>query len=163
MAKKRKKLSEMPDYIQECLSKGKRFSSDNQPKEKWNEENALQLGEQLITWISEETKENIFFEYFLTVDKGLYPELIAYLSGKFSSFLKLVNLAKKIQEMKMVKYGVADKLNASMTKFVLANHHDYKEKKQVESQNVHEVDISKYTADEKKMLLEIARKNKSKE
>ncbi len=112
---------------------GKQFSSDYQPERKWNEKKSLELGNELISWLNEKDddgndKGNIFFEEFIVIEKNLYPQLITYLMDKFSSFSKLIGKAKKIQEIKLVKYGVADRLNATMTKFVLTNHHDYKEK-----------------------------------
>ena len=112
---------------------GKQFSSEYQPQEKWTEKKAVQLGEDLIDWLNKKDKDdeddgNIFFEEFLVIERDLYPTLISYLTEKFSSFSKLISKAKKIQELKLVKYGVFDKLNATMTKFVLTNHHDYSDK-----------------------------------
>jgi len=109
---------------------GKQFSSEYQPQEKWTEKRTTKLGNDLIEWLKESKsdgtdKGNIFFEEFLVIEKDLYPELISYLTGKFTSFSKLINKAKKIQELKLVKYGVADRLNATMTKFVLTNNHNY--------------------------------------
>lgn len=103
---------------------GKQFSSDYQPEEKWTEEKATELGEELIKWLTDKDNEgNIFFEEFIVIQKDLYPSLIAYLSKKYSSFSKLIEKAKKIQEIKLYKYGVADRLNAAMAKFVLINEH----------------------------------------
>ena len=116
---------------------GKQFSKEYQPKEKWTEKQAVKLGEELIEWITEtdengKDKGHFFFEEFLIVEKGLYREIIAYLSNKFTSFLKLINKAKEIQEIKLVKYGVLDNLNAHMTKFVLINHHNYADKQNID-------------------------------
>lgn len=111
---------------------GKQFSSEYQPQEKWPEKKAIELGNELINWLKEtddsgNDKGNIFFEEFLIVEKGLYEELISYLSKKFSSFSKLIERARKIQEIKLKKYGVGNKLNATMTKFVLINNHGWNE------------------------------------
>jgi len=111
---------------------GKQFSSTYKPQEKWTEEKAIEVGNDLIKWLSLED-ENIFFEEYLVIERGFYPELIAYLSNKHTSFLKLIEKAKKIQELKLIKYGVFDKLNAQMTKFVLTNHHNYKDKSEVDN------------------------------
>ena len=107
-----------------------KFSKEYQPKEKWTEEKAIKLGKELLVWLKEtdednEDKGNMFFEEFLIIEKNLYPDLIRYLSEKFISFYELIVKAKKIQEIKLVKYGVGDRLNASMTKFVLINHFKY--------------------------------------
>jgi len=107
-----------------------KFSKDYQPKPKWTEKKAINLGEDLIKWLKDkdeegEDKGNMFFEEFLIIEKNLYPDLIRYLSEKFNSFYELIEKAKKIQEIKLVKYGVGDRLNATMTKFVLINHFKY--------------------------------------
>lgn len=112
-------------------SDGKQFSSDYQPEEKWTEDKALKLGRDLINWMKV-APENIFFDEFLYVENDYYAELISYLSGKFTSFLNLIGKAKKIQEVKLKKYGTADKLNAPITKFVLINEHGWKDKQEVE-------------------------------
>ncbi len=102
---------------------GKQFSSEYQPDEKWTKEKAEQVGIDLIKWMNEKN-ENIFFEEFLMLNNDYYPQLISYLCEKFTSFLKLIERAKKIQEIKLYKFGVGDELNASMTKFVLINEHN---------------------------------------
>jgi hypothetical protein len=107
---------------------GKQFSSEYQPEEKWTEKKALELGRDLIEWLKEGGKKNIYFEEYIVIERDFYPSLTAYLCKKYSSFSKLINKAKKIQELKLVKYGVDDKLNATMTKFVLTNHHNYTDK-----------------------------------
>lgn len=112
---------------------GKQFSSEYQPQEKWTEEKALQLGNELIEWLKAkddkgEDKGNIFFQEFLIMEKDLYDELIGYLCKKFTSFLRLIEKARSIQELKLQKYGVGDRLNATMTKFVLTNKHGWTDK-----------------------------------
>gem|GEM_PF-2689751 len=119
---------------------GKQFSSTYQPPEKWTEEIALELGNELLDWQKEKDEEgndkgHIFYEEFFVLVNNYYPELPNYLSGKFSSFLKLIERAKKIQEIKLVKYGVADRLNASMTKFCLINNHGYYNKQLIDHSN----------------------------
>lgn len=106
---------------------GKQFSSDYQPKEKWSEKRATDLGSELIDWLNAED-ENVFFQEFLIINKKLYPDITRYLCNKYSSFYELIETAKKIQEIKLVKFGVFDKLNSTMTKFVLINHHEYTDK-----------------------------------
>ncbi len=112
---------------------GKQFSSDYQPEEKWTEENALNLGNELIEWLKKPSKGNIFFEEFLYINENYYPELIAYLSKKFTSFLNLLDRAKNIQKIKLIKYGVSDLLNAPMTKFTLINNHNMSDKQVIEN------------------------------
>ncbi|HUX56227.1 MAG TPA: hypothetical protein VMV77_04590 [Bacteroidales bacterium] len=113
---------------------GKQFSSEYQPEEKWTEEEALKLGKDLIAW-QRESPANMFWDEYLIMERDLYPEVIAYLSEKFTSFLKLHGKAKKIQEIKLKKYGTADKLNAAMTKFVLINDHGWKDQSHIDHTN----------------------------
>lgn len=115
---------------------GKQFSSEYQPPQKWTEEKSLQLGNDLINWLKAKDEDgndkgNIFFEEFLVIEKDLYPDLITYLRDKFSSFSDLLKKAEKIQEIKLAKYGTADRLNASMTKFVLINNHGWRDKQEI--------------------------------
>ena len=110
---------------------GKQFSSEYQPEEKWTEVKALQLGKDLIEW-QKENPVNMFWEEFCIMEKDIHPRTIAYLTHKFSSFCNLLDMAKKLQEIKLKKYGTADKLNAAITKFVLINEHDWKDKRDIE-------------------------------
>jgi hypothetical protein len=125
---------------------GKQFSKDYQPAEKWTEKKSLELGQELIDWLKQkdsegEDKGNIFFEEFLIIEKDLYDDLIRYLSNKFSSFSELIKKAKKIQEIKLQKYGVGDRLNATMTKFVLTNIHNWSEK----TENKNEISLTEFS------------------
>ncbi len=114
---------------------GKQFSYTYQPKKKWTKKKAKELGIELIEWLNEvdesgKDKGNTLFEEFLVIKKGLYPELISYLK-KYSSFLKLYNIAKKTQEIKISKGGIGDTMNPSMCKFLLSATHGLKERKDV--------------------------------
>jgi hypothetical protein len=110
---------------------GRQFSKDYQPEEKWTEAVALNLANELIAW-QKENPANIFWDEFMVIEKGIHPKTINYLSKKFTSFSTLIDQAKKIQEIKLKKYGTADKLNASMTKFVLINNHNWREQAHID-------------------------------
>lgn len=134
------------------------FSSDNQPEEKWTEEKALQLANDLITWQKTDGSDNIFWEEFLIMERDLYPEIIAYLCGKFSPFLKLIEKAKKIQELKLQKYGIADTLNAPITKFVLINKHGWRDKQELTGADGKEL-FTKLTDEElEKKIIDLEKK-----
>lgn len=111
---------------------GKQFSKDYQPAEKWTEEKALEMGQELLDWLDIPTIEgeanNVFIDDFLYIEKGYYTTLFNYLMKKFSSVSSLHKVAKKKQEMKLAKLGLTSKFNPAITKFVLTNHHDYKDK-----------------------------------
>lgn len=101
---------------------------NNKNAEKWTEKKAISLGKALLKWLKKDEK-HIFYEEFLIIEKNHHPCTITYLSNKFASFSKLIERSKKIQELKMVKWGTAKKLDATMTKFCLINHHGYKSEK----------------------------------
>jgi hypothetical protein len=146
---------------------GKQFSSEYQPEEKWTEKKAADLGKELISWMNSKD-QHIFFEEFLILENDYYSELISYLCNKFTSFSKLIDRAKKIQEIKLYKFGVGDELNAAMTKFVLINEHnkigdnskvqhsgDINDNKQINltinsAKGKKEIDLGKYKDDETK-------------
>ena len=109
---------------------GRQFSSTYQPPLKWTKKRAMQLGEDLIAWQKKDAI-NIFWEEFLVMERDLHPNKIAYLSKKYSSFCDLIVKAAKIQEVKLTKYGSADKLNAAITKFVLINKHGWRDKQEL--------------------------------
>ena len=125
---------------------GKKFTSEYQPdKEIWTEEISVRFLTDMIEWLKEKDDEgddkgNIFYEEFILLvadpkkyhEKAkIYHELPSYLGNKFTSCLKLIEKAKEIQRIKLIKYGVADRLNASMTKFVLMNNHGMTDKTDV--------------------------------
>lgn len=152
MAKRTKKLG---------VDIGKQFSAEYQPAEKWTEKRALELGKELIDWLNEkdeegEDKGHIFFEEFLIMEKDLYDELIWYLGKKFPSFLRLIEKARRIQEIKLKKYGAGDRLNATITKFVLINNHGWTDRVQteqkVEVEQKPSIDYSKLTLEQLEQL-----------
>jgi hypothetical protein len=121
----------------------------NKNAEKWTEEKALQLAEKLIDWLNQPidfeylgqkdssrviNNINIFYEEFL-IKNDFNDETISYLCKKFESFSVLIKKAKKIQETKLTKLGVAGILNPTMTIFCLKNHHGYKDKSEIDHQN----------------------------
>jgi hypothetical protein len=130
---------------------GKQFSSEYQPEgnEIWTEKKALKIFEELKAWHKAD-KINIFWEEFLFIENDYPVNLISYLVNKFSSCRELYERAKKIQEIKLKKYGTADNLNAAMTKFVLINEHGWKDKQEIEQSNktqIEYINVSKQFPD----------------
>ncbi len=143
---------------------GHQFQPGEKAAEKYTKKIAEQLANELLDWM-EEVDENgkdsghIFICDFLA-DRRLTKNLCSYLARKFSSFSDLLEIAKLKQEAKLLKYGVADRLNASMTKFVLINHHDYVDRQNIDhttqGQAVNDIQIrvaDKATIDKVKKLL----------
>lgn len=115
---------------------GKQFSSVYQPKDKevWTEEESLRLFDNLINWMNSK-KTNMIFDEFLFDNPNLgefigeiYPQLISYLKDKFPSCLKLYEKAEKMQETRLKKYALMDKVNPGMAKFLLSACHGVSEK-----------------------------------
>jgi len=141
------------------------FKAGNSAAEKWTEEKALQLADELIVWLKKEDV-NIFYEDFLFIEKDLYKELIAYLSNKFpKSFALKIKRAKKIQEIKLKKLGVLDQLNATMTRFTLINNHGWSDKvdSTVEQTVKSEIDYSKLDAGTIKNIIKQLKSDKTKD
>lgn len=109
------------------------FKPGNKAAEKWHEEDALKLGNELIAWLKAKPT-NIYFQEFLYLENDYYTTVIDYLSNKFESFSNLIKEAKKIQELKIVKYSSLNKLNPTMSIFVLKNCHGFKDKQEIEHQ-----------------------------
>jgi hypothetical protein len=118
---------------------GKQFEKGNKAAEKWTEPESLKLANDIIKWMQEKN-ENIFFEDFLYLHnhEGKYagkvtPQTLHYLKGKFISFSNLIEIAKKIEEVKITKFAAFDKMNAGFVKFLLSCNHGKSEKSIVET------------------------------
>lgn len=115
---------------------GVKFKIGDKAAKKWTEELALIFADSLINWMNE-ADENIFYEEFIFMVAKKMPEFAifkinvdtpGYLSRTYSSFLDRIEEAKKIQELKLKKFGAFDKLNASIVKFLLNAEHGLSEK-----------------------------------
>ncbi len=138
----------------------KPFVKGHKYNEKWTEKKALELGNELIEWLNEvdengNDKGNILFNEFLYLKNNLHPSLISKLKKKFSTFAKLLEHAKKIQETKIVKYGLAERLNVNMAKFVLSAKHNYTEKQEIKQtgNEILKIEITKEDKEELDKLL----------
>ena len=114
----------------------------NKNAEKWSEEKALKVADDLIEWLKEPIeyeylgqnsntrvikKANLYFKYFLA-QEGFYDELIDHLSEKYKSFSKKIKKAKSIQEGKIAELSMSGMINPTMSIFMLKNHHGYSDK-----------------------------------
>ena len=113
---------------------GKQFGIGNKSAEKWNEQNALIFGRDLLAWMLE-ADENIFFDDFIYLHDHtgkyageVYADLPKYLCDKFSSFSELYNKCKQIEKIKLKKFSAFDKLNAGIAKFLLSAEYGLSEK-----------------------------------
>jgi len=109
-----------------------KFEVGNKAAEKWTLESAMELGNELIAWMEEDQRNNIFFKEFL-LSKDIYSTVLNYLTEKYEPFSKLIKKATEIQEMKIVKYSIDNKLQPTMSIFVLKNKHDWIEKSKIDT------------------------------
>lgn len=99
----------------------------NTNAEKWTEEDALKIGNELIAWMQVDSPDNIFFEKFLT-QKGLYRAATSYLCEKYESFSALIKKATELQELQLRHQAITNKTNSAITIFCLINNHKYRNK-----------------------------------
>ena len=96
--------------------------------EKYTDEWIEKESEAFIEWMK--LPESIFFKSF-AIERGYHPNRLQEFADKSPIFSGVLNKAKAWQEQKLINFALFNKINAGMTKFVLANHHGYVEKTQV--------------------------------
>jgi hypothetical protein len=92
----------------------------------WTAEKLVKFGNDLIDWMNK-SQTNIFFQEFC-VEKGVYRSVINKHQSKCPEFKELIDMAREIQEMKIVKWSIANKLNTTMSIFLLKNKHGYSDR-----------------------------------
>lgn len=114
---------------------GKKFEQGNLAALKWTEDEALRLGNDLLDWIRDKGEENIFFNDFLYLEAykndyvgKIYPQLLSYLSKKYSSFLNILSECAEIEKAKLMKYGSKGTVIPAMAKFLLSAQYGLTEK-----------------------------------
>lgn len=103
------------------------FAKGNKCAEKWSEEEAIKLGNELIEWMNQRI-DNVFFEDFFVIEKKLYPNVYNRLMERHTPFARLIEMAKKIQEIKISKGCLTNEYNGSFGKFFLSANHGMSEK-----------------------------------
>jgi len=107
------------------------FVEGNKSAEKWTEEDAMKLGEELIEWMKE-SDSNVIFEKFFVLEKDLYPTVYNYLMKNFEPFSRLIEKAKKIQEIRVAEGCLTNEYNGGFGKFFLGANHNWSEKQEIE-------------------------------
>lgn len=96
--------------------------------EKYTDEWIAQEAKLFLEWMK--LPESIFFKSF-AIERGYSPQRLTEFASRSVEFSEVLSRAKDWQESKLVSYGLFNKTNCGMTKFVLANHHGYTERSQV--------------------------------
>jgi hypothetical protein len=78
-------------------------------------------------WMKEE--DSLYFKSF-AIHRGYSPQRLSEFAEKSPEFSEALEFAKAWQEQKLINLGLWNKLNSSMTKFVLSNCHSWREQTQ---------------------------------
>ena len=103
------------------------FIEGNKCAEKWTEEEAVKLGDELLDWMKDSNKR-IYFKEFFAIEKGIYPAICKRLIERFEPFAYRIEMAKQIQEVRIAGGCLTNELNSSMGKFLLSANHGMSEK-----------------------------------
>lgn len=110
------------------LGRGENYYTDAELKE---------LGEGLIEWIQQ--KGNIFCKYYFTL-KGIKWNTVWQLASRSPMFKEYLDIAKEIQEARLVTEPYFKKADGNQARFVLARHHKGEwEDKSVDLSESHEL------------------------
>lgn len=102
---------------------------------KWTPEAAQELCDGLESWMREDG--NVYFEEYLVLIRGLYPDIIGDLSSKYDFFFQSIKKARKLQELKLAKLLLNTRANPGGPIFALKNNgHNWTDKHESKTQNV---------------------------
>jgi hypothetical protein len=116
----------------------------NKNAEKWTEEKALKLGNEILKWVSQDpiirstdqgklsiVSANLFISKYL-IQHNYCHTLTSELAKKYKSFATVLLKIKKLQEIKINSLGLFKLLDPGLVKFNLINHYGYKDKTQTD-------------------------------
>lgn len=123
------------NYMETIKTGRKGGQINNKNAEKWTEEIALTVANNLIEYLKKTPKyyqledgslklddPYLFFGYYLE-NEDLDDATLAYLSQKFESFSKLMKKANKLQREKLMKLTSSGVLNSTFSMFILKCDH----------------------------------------
>jgi len=110
--------------------KGNKFAvgHDKNGPDKYTDEWIEKEAQAFLDWM--EKPGNLFIKSF-AVERGYHPNRLQEFAEKNNVFSGVYLRAKAWQEGKLVKGGLLREYDSGMTKFVLVNHHGYKEKAEI--------------------------------
>ena len=113
----------------------------------WTEEKALLLLDDLIKWMNEDVqlyykgmptekvKRNVFWKEFF-YSQGIFESVLYHLKNKFPSFAEKLEDIEKFQEHRLQKLSFEGFGKEQITKFILQNRYNWKEKSETENKNI---------------------------
>jgi hypothetical protein len=102
--------------------KGALFGYRGKPEDAYTDEQVRKIGEELVTWFTENPME-IWFEDFFTY-RGIKKSIIDSFIRRYPVFHEYYATAKEIQEGRLHKYPFWKKADWNVARFVLTNSHD---------------------------------------
>ena len=97
----------------------------------------ISIGGETIDWIRKDNLDACFVYEHLLKEHGLDGRTVSYYRKKNEDFDYLISLALELQEMKLARLMLRNKVNTQAAVFVLKNKHGWTEKTQLEvKQNV---------------------------
>ena len=90
----------------------------------WTLERIQEEAIALKKWMKKD--DSIFLKDF-AVERGYLSQRFSEFNNECQEFAEIYSIAKEWQESKLVKGGLYNKTNPGFTKFILVNHHNYRE------------------------------------
>jgi hypothetical protein len=106
-------------------NKGDVYGLLGKPESAWTEEEAIELGQELIKWFFI-TRKNIWVKQFFAEEKGILNSTVVNLEKQFPNFKKFTDRARQLQEARLAAMPL-DKtkngIDGNHARFILARHH----------------------------------------
>jgi hypothetical protein len=110
---------------------------------------------EFLKWMKLE--ESIFFKTF-AIERGYHPQRMSEFGKRDQDFAEVLDFAHAWQEQKVVTMALRRKLDSPMSKFVLANCHDWKEReKEVAPENQLEILLKEINGRSKDLVQPVER------
>jgi len=107
------------------------FIEGNKSAEKWTEEELIKLGDELLEWMLS-SKTHIWFKDFFTFEKKMvYRSLVSYLVSISEPFSERIELAKQIQESRLVNGGLTGEILWKASEFILKSNMGWSDKQEI--------------------------------
>lgn len=111
-----------PNYntSKDPLKNGGAFGHYGRHEGTYTDEDLEEMGKGLVEWIQQ--KGNIYCKYYFST-KGLLWHMVHKLGARSPMFKNYLDLAKEIQEAKLVSEPFHKKADGNHARFILARHH----------------------------------------
>ena len=114
-------------------------SKGNTNAEKWTLDESQKFIDSVYKYVRD-NKDCSSLTEALT-ELGQYDSLLIYLEGKFNQIVfESIKKAKDIIKQRIIKKGLKNEYNATMSIFILKNNHDMKDRSEID-QNIKAIDI----------------------